>query len=57
MTNYSKEFLQETIRVWQPYHGASLSLENAQEITNNAVELYIFLAELEKKYVEKKHKK
>ena len=50
MTHYSKEFLDNTIKVWQPYSEAPLSLEDAREITDNVVALYILLSELEKKY-------
>ncbi len=47
---YSKEDLEETIRVWQPYAKRNLSLTDAEEITSNAVNLYKYLAELDRKY-------
>ncbi len=50
MKHYSNEFLEKTIKVWQPYSKAPLSLEDAKEITDNVVALYTFLSELEKKY-------
>ena len=57
MAEYSKEFLEKTIKVWQPYSKAPLSLEDAREITNNIVGLYSFLFELEQRYGKEKEKK
>jgi len=53
MAHYSQEFLEKTIKIWQPYSPAPLSLEEAKEIANNVVELYTFLTELEQKYGKK----
>lgn len=50
MTNYSKQFLEKTIRVWQPYSPAPLTLEDAREIAENVTDLFCLLAELEQKY-------
>lgn len=47
---YSKEFIQKTIDVWQPYSKEKLSEQNAIEITNNMLALVELLLELEKKY-------
>lgn len=50
MAEFSKVFLEKTIKVWQPYSPDSLSLEDAREIAENAVNLCSFLFELEQKY-------
>jgi len=50
MAEFSKEFLEKTIKVWQPYSENPLTLEDAREITENAVNLCSFLFELEQKY-------
>ena len=47
---YSKEFLEETIRVWQPHYKELLTLEDAREIAENASNLIKLLVELDKKY-------
>ena len=54
MVEYSKEFLEKTIKTWQPYRETSLSLEDAREITDNVIALYTLLSELEKKYGKEK---
>ena len=43
MNNYSKEFLNKTIEVWQPYSPTPLSLNDAREITGNVTALFDFL--------------
>jgi len=48
--SYSREFIQETIRVWQPYSKEKLTEEDAREIADNMVGLYSFMLELERKY-------
>jgi len=40
---YSREFLEKTIQVWQPYFPAPLSLNDAREITENMTALFNFL--------------
>ena len=40
---YSKDFLDRTIEVWQPYFSAPLSLSDAREITENMTALFSFL--------------
>ena len=50
MANYSKQFLEETIKVWQPYYSSVLSLENASELVENMTNLFTLLDELAKKY-------
>lgn len=47
---YSKEFLQETIRVWQPHYKEPLTLEDAREIAENASNLMKLLIDLDRKY-------
>ena len=44
MCNYSKEFLGKTIKVWQPYSSASLSLENAREIAESITGFLLLLS-------------
>lgn len=50
MTEFSREFLEETIKVWQKYSPSPISLEDAREIAENVTGLYSFLLELEQKY-------
>jgi len=52
MAEFSKEFLEETIKVWQPYSSASLTLEDAREIAETMTGLYSLILELEQKYGE-----
>ena len=47
---YSKEFLETTIRVWQPHYKEPLTLEDAREIAENASKLMKLLVELDRKY-------
>lgn len=48
-SKYSKEFLNKTIKVWQPYSPIPLSLNDAREITGNITALFNFLITEEKK--------
>ncbi|MFQ6061239.1 MAG: hypothetical protein ACE5KV_08130 [Thermoplasmata archaeon] len=50
MSEYSREFLEKTIEVWQRYSSAKLTLEDAREIAENMVDLFSLLVELDKKY-------
>ena len=43
MDKYSKEFLKDTIQVWQPYSPTPLSSDDAREITENMTTLFNFL--------------
>lgn len=54
MAEFSKSFLEKTIKVWQPYSTAPLSLEDAREIAENVTGLFCLLNELEQKYDEEK---
>ena len=40
---YSKDFLDRTIEVWQPYFSAPLTMRDAREITENMTALFNFL--------------
>ena len=51
---YSKDFLERTIEVWQPYFPAPLSLKDAREIIDNMTALFNFLIRHEKKSEETK---
>lgn len=47
---YSKEFLEKTIQIWQPYSKEPLTIEDAREIAQNATDLIKLLIELDAKY-------
>jgi len=51
---YSKDFLDRTIEVWQPYFPDPLSLKDAREIIDNMTALFNFLIQHEKKSEETK---
>lgn len=53
MAQYSKKLLEKTIQVWQPHSPEPLSLDDAQEILDNAISLYSYLFELKQKYDQK----
>lgn len=53
-SKYSKEFLEKTIKVWQPYSPTPLSLNDAREITENMTALFSFLIAHEDKSEETK---
>ena len=46
---YSKDFLERTIEVWQPYFSAPLTMRDAREITENMTALFNFLIRHDKK--------
>jgi hypothetical protein len=50
MVNLGKEFLEKTIKVWQPYSPSLLSLEDARDIAQNMTDLVLLLVKLEQKY-------
>jgi hypothetical protein len=52
-SKYSKEFLNKTIEVWQPYASTPLSLDDAREISQNMISLFDFLIAEEKKSQDK----
>jgi hypothetical protein len=47
---YSDEFLEKTLKVWQPYSKEPLTKEDAREICVNMSSLAKLLIELDKKY-------
>ncbi len=49
MAKYSVEYLQKTIRLFQPHSEAPLTLEDAQQLADNALELFEYLLELKQK--------
>lgn len=49
MNEYSKTFLEKTIKVWQPFYENKLSLDEAKEIIINMTSLIKLLNELENK--------
>ena len=48
-SEYSKEFLNKTIQVWQPYSPTPLSLNDAREITDNMTSLFNLLMKIDEK--------
>ena len=56
MADYSKEFLDKIIKVWQPYTPTPLTSEDAREIAENMTELFKFLFELDEKYKKEEKK-
>jgi len=54
MTEYSAEFIQKTIGVWQPYSKDKLTSDDAKEIADNMTALFLFLDELDKNQLAKK---
>ncbi|MBF0571840.1 MAG: hypothetical protein HQL12_08230 [Candidatus Omnitrophica bacterium] len=48
MAKYPKEYLEKTIKLWQPYSPEPLTLADAQEIADNVIGLYSYLLELKK---------
>ncbi len=54
LRTFSKEFLEKTIKIWQPYSKEPLTLEDAREIAQNATDLIKLLIELDAKYNGKK---
>ena len=51
---YSRKFLEETLKVWQPYFLVPLTLRDAREITDNMAALFNFLIAHEDKSEETK---
>lgn len=50
MAEFSREFLEKTVKVFQKYSPSPLTLEDAREIAENVIGLYKLLFELEQKY-------
>jgi len=49
MNKYSTDFLNKTIKVWQPYSPTPLSLNDAREISENMTALFNFLINNDRK--------
>jgi len=49
MPNYSKGFLEKTLKIWQPYSPVSLSSKSAREIVDNMTGLFSLLLKWEQK--------
>ena len=45
----SKDFLDRTIKIWQPYFPDPLTMRDAREITENMTALFNFLIKHDKK--------
>jgi flagellin-specific chaperone FliS len=56
MAKYPKEYLEKTIKLWQPYCPEPLSLEDAQEIADNVIGLYSYLLQLKENHEKKETK-
>jgi len=56
MAKFTQDFLEKTIRFWQPYSQESLTLADAEEIATNMTDLFAFLLELKRKRDEKEKK-
>jgi len=50
MADYNEQLLKKTIQIWQPHSPKPLSLDDAKNIIDNAVDLYSYLLELKEKY-------
>ena len=46
MAKYSLEYLQKTIRLFQPHSEAPLTLEDAQQLADDVLDLFEYLIEL-----------
>lgn len=46
----SNEFLEKTIKIWQPHYKEKLTLEDAREIVENSYSLIKLLDKLDRKY-------
>ncbi len=53
MAEFSQEFLEKTIKVWQPRFDHLLTLEDAREIAENMTGLFRLLDKLDNKYADK----
>jgi hypothetical protein len=48
-SKYSKDFLNKTIKTWQPYSSKTLSIADAIEISENMTALFNFLINNDRK--------
>jgi hypothetical protein len=56
MSKYNKEFLEKTIRVWQPLSEEKLNEEDAREIVENLTGFFSLLGEWERKHAKEEEK-
>jgi hypothetical protein len=49
MADFTKEFLERTIEIWQPRYDRPLTLDGAREIAETVVALFELLERLDKK--------
>ncbi len=56
MSEYSKAFLENTRKHWEPYYEHPLTEEDAREIIENMIGLFNLLNKLDEKYADKKEK-
>lgn len=47
---YNEDFLKKTIACWQPRYAQPLTLQDAEEIITNSIELFKYLNFLDEKY-------
>jgi hypothetical protein len=52
VSEFTKEFLEKTIEVWQPRFERTLTLEDAREIAESMTGLFRLLEILDRKYAE-----
>lgn len=50
MAKYPQDYLEKTIRLFQPHFEEPLTLDDAQEIADNALDLYAYLLELKERH-------
>lgn len=48
--NFSKQFMEQTIKIWRPYSSTPLTEEDTREIAENMTKLFSLLNELDRKY-------
>ena len=48
MNSFSEQFLQYTIEVWQEYYDYPLTLDDAEEIASNMLDLFNHLDDIER---------
>jgi len=54
MADFTKEFLERTIEVWQPGYDYPLTVEDAREIAENMIDLFKLMDSLDKTHEKQK---
>ena len=54
MTDFTKEFLERTLEIWQPRYDRPLTLDDAREIAENMIGLFKVLDNLDKTHEKQK---